>query len=42
MSREKLAREVWQELVAGTPLDNVIDVHIARLRRKVDPDRARG
>jgi two-component system copper resistance phosphate regulon response regulator CusR len=37
VSREMLARDVWQEPVRGTPLDNVIDVHIARLRKKIDP-----
>ena len=36
VSREMLARDVWEETERGTPLDNVIDVHIARLRRKVD------
>jgi DNA-binding response OmpR family regulator len=36
VSRELLARDVWQETARATPLDNVIDVHIARLRRKVD------
>ena len=36
VSRETLAREVWQETRRATPLDNVIDVHIARLRRKID------
>ena len=36
VSRETLAREVWQETRRATPLDNVIDVHIARLRRKMD------
>jgi DNA-binding response OmpR family regulator len=36
VSRETLARDVWQETARTTPLDNVIDVHIARLRRKVD------
>ena len=36
VSRETLAREVWQEIRRATPLDNVIDVHIARLRRKID------
>jgi two-component system copper resistance phosphate regulon response regulator CusR len=36
VSREMLAREVWEEPSRATPLDNVIDVHIARLRRKVD------
>jgi DNA-binding response OmpR family regulator len=36
VSREMLARDVWKELARHTPLDNVIDVHIARLRRKID------
>jgi len=36
--RDMLAREVWKETARGTPLNNVIDVHIARLRRKVDMD----
>jgi two-component system, OmpR family, copper resistance phosphate regulon response regulator CusR len=36
VSREMLARDVWRETVRYTPLDNVIDVHIARIRRKVD------
>jgi DNA-binding response OmpR family regulator len=36
VSREMLAREVWKESARHAPLDNVIDVHIARLRRKVD------
>ena len=36
--RDMLARDVWKETARGTPLNNVIDVHIARLRRKVDPD----
>jgi DNA-binding response OmpR family regulator len=31
-----LARDVWQVTVRATPLDNVIDVSIARLRRKID------
>jgi DNA-binding response OmpR family regulator len=34
-----LAREVWKEPSRGTPLDNVIDVHITRLRRKIDQGR---
>ena len=38
VSREALARDVWEETARSTPLDNVIDVHIARLRRKVDTD----
>lgn len=36
VSREMLSRDVWKETRRVTPLDNVIDVHIARLRRKVD------
>lgn len=36
VSREMLARDVWHEVARATPLDNVIDVHIARLRRKID------
>lgn len=36
VSREMLARDVWKEPQRGTPLDNVIDVHVARLRKKVD------
>jgi len=36
VSREMLARDIWKEQVRHTPLDNVIDVHMVRLRRKVD------
>lgn len=36
VSRDMLARDVWKEPSRGTPIDNVIDVHIARLRKKVD------
>ena len=36
VSRETLARGVWREVARATPLDNVMDVHINRLRRKVD------
>jgi DNA-binding response OmpR family regulator len=36
VSRDMLARDVWRETGRATPLDNVIDVHIARLRKKVD------
>jgi DNA-binding response OmpR family regulator len=35
VSREMLAREVWKETSRATPIDNVIDVHVARLRRKM-------
>jgi len=40
VSRDQIAREVWREPSRGTPLDNVIDVHIMRLRRKVDREGA--
>jgi DNA-binding response OmpR family regulator len=36
VSREMIARDIWKEVARQTPLDNVIDVHIAHLRRKVD------
>lgn len=36
VSREMLARDVWKVTSRATSLDNVIDVHIARLRQKVD------
>ncbi len=36
VSREMLVRDVWRETVRHTPLDNVIDVHMARIRRKID------
>jgi two-component system copper resistance phosphate regulon response regulator CusR len=39
ISREMLARDVWKEPSRGTPLDNVIDVHITRLRKKIDQGR---
>ena len=38
VSRDTLARDVWQESSRSAPLDNVIDVHLARLRRKIDLD----
>jgi len=38
VSREMLTREVWNEPSRGTPLDNVIDVHIARVRKKIDTE----
>jgi DNA-binding response OmpR family regulator len=38
VSRGALARDVWKETERTTPLDNVIDVHIARLRRKLDAE----
>jgi two-component system copper resistance phosphate regulon response regulator CusR len=36
VSREMLARDVWKDAARQTPLDNVIDVHINHLRRKID------
>jgi len=36
VSRETMVREVWHEPERVTPIDNLIDVYIARLRRKVD------
>jgi DNA-binding response OmpR family regulator len=36
VSREMLARDVWKEPRRATPLDNVIDVQMTRLRKKVD------
>ena len=38
--RDTLATDVWKETARGTPLNNVIDVHIARLRRKIDLDQS--
>jgi two-component system copper resistance phosphate regulon response regulator CusR len=38
VTREMLARDVWKETHRCTSLDNVIDVQLTRLRRKVDPD----
>ena len=40
VSREMLARDVWKEPRRATPLDNVIDVQMTRLRRKVDSEGA--
>jgi DNA-binding response OmpR family regulator len=39
VSRDTLASEVWKETARSSTLNNVIDVHIARLRRKIDLDR---
>jgi len=36
VTREMLAKEVWGEINRVTPLDNVIDVHVAHLRKKLD------
>jgi DNA-binding response OmpR family regulator len=34
--RETLAREVWKETSRADSIDNVIDVHVSRLRKKLD------
>jgi len=36
VSREMLARDVWHVTARATPLDNIIDVTMVRLRRKID------
>ena len=36
VSREMLARDIWKDIARQTPLDNVIDVHVTHLRRKID------
>lgn len=36
VTREMLARDVWNVSVRAVPLDNVIDVHMTRLRKKID------
>jgi DNA-binding response OmpR family regulator len=36
VSRAMLARDVWKETGRHTPIDNVIDAQIVRLRRKLD------
>jgi DNA-binding response OmpR family regulator len=36
VSRDMLASHVWHAAARATPLDNVIDVTMARLRRKID------
>lgn len=36
VSREMLARDIWKETARQTPLDNVIDARMVRLRRKLD------
>lgn len=36
VTRQMLAKEVWREPHRATPLDNVIDVHVTHLRRKID------
>src|SRR6266487_4055051 len=36
VTRQMLAKDVWREPHRATPLDNVIDVHVAHLRHKID------
>jgi DNA-binding response OmpR family regulator len=36
VTREMIARDLWKDVARQTALDNVIDVHIAHLRRKID------
>lgn len=36
VSRETIARELWPKTVRSTTLNNIIDVHISRLRRKIE------
>jgi two-component system copper resistance phosphate regulon response regulator CusR len=40
VTREILAKDVWRETNRTSPLDNVIDVHVGQLRRKIDEDNA--
>lgn len=40
VTREMLERDVWKQTHRFTSLDNVIDVQMMRLRRKVDGDKA--
>lgn len=41
VTRAMLSTDVWKASRRATPLDNVIDVHITRLRKKVDHGRAK-
>jgi two-component system copper resistance phosphate regulon response regulator CusR len=36
VTREMLAADVWRETNRATPIDNVIDVHMANLRKKLE------
>jgi DNA-binding response OmpR family regulator len=36
VSREELVRVLWGELNRATPMDNVVDVHVGRIRRKLE------
>lgn len=37
VSRESLASDVWREHGRSPSFDNIVDVYVARLRRKIDP-----
>ena len=41
VTREMLERDVWKQTQRMTSLDNMIDVQMMRLRKKVDPDGAK-
>ncbi len=41
VTRQMLAEDVWREPNRATPLDNVIDVHVAHLRKKIDQGQGR-
>jgi two-component system copper resistance phosphate regulon response regulator CusR len=36
VTRDMLAADVWRETNRVTPIDNVIDVHMANLRKKLE------
>ncbi|WP_055334265.1 response regulator transcription factor [Ralstonia solanacearum] len=36
VTRAMIVRDIWHEVARAVSLDNVIDVHIARLRKKID------
>ena len=40
VTRRMLAADVWREPNRATPLDNVVDVHMAHLRAKIDDGHA--
>ena len=38
VSRAMIARDVWKEVTRHPSLDNAIDVHMMRLRKKLDEE----
>lgn len=38
LSREQLALEAWEQELVGAPATNVVDVYVAYLRRKLEPE----